>query len=218
MRDKNLPVFVQADTQLDYTTKTAHLRLRPLSLDDGDNIFDLGRKSTSSSWPAPSAREECESWVHERLANGISNIHCVEVPIAEWGNSTERIEFHRVIGLIGSKTLPQIGYWFDPDYRGKGYLDEALKAWVPLFWQHHPEEDTRIDLERPHLEYWAQQTPYGGYAGFSRDTLRKIGFIGYIGKEVEIDGKKVVRDVWVIKRPTKYMFGLKVSPTGALIV
>lgn len=42
----------------------------------------------------------------------------------------------RVVGLIGAVRAPEVGYMFNADYWGRGYATEALKAFMPLFFDH----------------------------------------------------------------------------------
>ena len=43
----------------------------------------------------------------------------------------------RVIGLIGAVRAPEVGYMFNNNYWGKGYATEALRAFLPLFFDHY---------------------------------------------------------------------------------
>lgn len=42
----------------------------------------------------------------------------------------------RVIGLIGAVRTPEVGYMFNTSYWGRGYATEALRAFMPMFFDH----------------------------------------------------------------------------------
>ena len=41
----------------------------------------------------------------------------------------------RMIGVIGTPRESELAYKLHPDFWGKGYMSEALKAFVDLFWE-----------------------------------------------------------------------------------
>lgn len=45
---------------------------------------------------------------------------------------------YRVVGLMGSKAFPEIGYMLDPTVWGMGVATEALRAIVPALWEAMP--------------------------------------------------------------------------------
>lgn len=48
----------------------------------------------------------------------------------------------RVIGLIGAVRAPEVGYMFNAEYWGRGYATEALRAFMPLFFEHYSGKNT----------------------------------------------------------------------------
>lgn len=45
---------------------------------------------------------------------------------------------YRVVGLVGSKAFPEIGYVLDPVVYGQGVATEALRAILPSLWEVMP--------------------------------------------------------------------------------
>lgn len=85
----------------------------------------------------------------------------------------------RVIGLIGAVRAPEVGYMLNADYWGRGYATEALRAFMPLFFDHysggigerfeHAEAHTDPELES------------------SQNVLSKVGFTLYEKRERDFE-------------------------------
>ncbi|KAF1937851.1 hypothetical protein EJ02DRAFT_458381 [Clathrospora elynae] len=92
----------------------------------------------------------------------------------------------RVIGLIGAVRAPEIGYMLNASHWGHGYATEALRAFMPLFFEHFSGHElashdaanhhvtTADDLNAPRFEYAEALTDTELVA--SHNVLTKAGF------------------------------------------
>ena len=85
----------------------------------------------------------------------------------------------RVIGLIGAVRAPEVGYMLNADYWGKGYATEAMRAFMPLFFDHF----SGGDYEK--YEYAEAQTDPELEA--SQNVLLKVGFTLYEKREKDFE-------------------------------
>ncbi|KAK4983698.1 hypothetical protein LTR50_007058 [Elasticomyces elasticus] len=119
--------------------RTPRLLLRPITDDDVHDIFTINANPEVMKYisrPPATDIEETRAWLADHRA-GPSTFQCAAQllhPEADGAASEPR----RVIGILGSPTFPNIGYLFHPDYQGKGYATEALRAFVPAMFGHMP--------------------------------------------------------------------------------
>lgn len=102
----------------------------------------------------------------------------------------------RVIGLIGAVRAPEVGYMLNANYWGKGYATEALRAFLPLFFDHF------CGGEQPRYEYAEAHTDPELIA--SHNVLQKVGFTLFELREKDFENPLLgLRDtlVYRIHRP-----------------
>ena len=60
------------------------------------------------------------------------------MPVDAVSSGPPQCHRYRVIGLLGSKSFPEIGYVFDPAVYGQGVATEAMNAFLPALWDAMP--------------------------------------------------------------------------------
>ena len=80
-----------------------------------------------------------------------------------------------VKSLTGVHELPQAGFWFDQQCRGKGHVSEVIMAWVLMY--RYP--DGHPSLLR--MEKWALWTKTKRGDVRTRKVMKKFRFV-YVGR------------------------------------
>jgi RimJ/RimL family protein N-acetyltransferase len=81
--------------------------------------------------------------------------------------------------MIGAVRAPEVGYMFNANYWGKGYATEALKAFIPAFFDHYS------GGPQGRFEYAVALTDPELVA--SQNVLQKVGFKLYEKREKDFD-------------------------------
>ncbi|KAF2742693.1 acyl-CoA N-acyltransferase, partial [Sporormia fimetaria CBS 119925] len=180
-----------------YTTKTERLLLRPLRLDDAPAV-NVMRAHPEVMLHTPML--PCDdisktlAWIqgcHDRPNNWN---FAIELLPSE--GTPDLSDSSRVIGLVGAVRAPEVGYMLNFDYWGKGYATEALRGFLPLFFEYYSGGE-REEQER--FEYAeAQVDPV---LRTSRRVLEKAGFQKYEFKPDNFENPVLgLRDTVVYRR------------------
>ena len=202
LNDYLLPLFSVTEkisTMAPTTTVTRNLRLRPLHANDTEAIIRLRTDPQIFYWRTSDTPAEATQWLKDRLEDPKSMIYCVEIMVPVASDVFEAY----TIGLTGAHQIPEIGYIFSPSHWGKGYATEALRAWMSLYWQMHPQGHPSLEGTDERFVLRAETGPEGKA---SAKVLQNCGFAFERKKEIEEEyekGKKgaVVVDCWVAERP-----------------
>ena len=181
---------------------TDRLILRPLLPNDGDAIYALRSNpqviATCLAHLQLETKADFIDFVKSMTESKQCVSHCVELLLSSphQGKAAKSKEprntrdedkqadsVHQdqgdsqVIGLVGAHHVPEIGYMFFPEYWGKGYATEALKAWMEWYWKAYPRKDEAG-------EYLKALT--GPEATSSRRVLKKSGFTWWCKSQREV--------------------------------
>ncbi|KAF4548953.1 Hypothetical protein D9617_24g016670 [Elsinoe fawcettii] len=89
------------------------------------NIVPFNNPSTQSPHLSSSTTI---TFLQARKARPTFLMYAITLPLP---NPSPSGKTHKVIGLLGAKAFPEIGYSLSPHYQGKGYMTEALRAFLP---------------------------------------------------------------------------------------
>ena len=102
---------------------TSRLRIRELTSDDLEPVFDTLRPETSGGRVFEKKTiSDAERWLHNRMAEQS------ELGYSIWGIQKENADLVGVCGLIPWKPVPMICYAVRVYYQGNGYGTEAARA------------------------------------------------------------------------------------------
>ncbi|KZM23823.1 uncharacterized protein EKO05_0001036 [Ascochyta rabiei] len=170
--------------------KTERLLLRPLKLEDAEDVVLMHKHPEVMKHTAilPSDdlektrqwiqgchdRDDCWNFVIELLPSRKAKFVSAQ-PAADHAethpSSTKQSREQpepRVIGLIGAVRAPEVGYMLNADHWGKGYATEAMKAFMPLFFDHFSGGDNeKYEYAEAHTDPELES---------SQRVLRKVGF------------------------------------------
>ncbi|KJX94455.1 hypothetical protein TI39_contig4192g00002 [Zymoseptoria brevis] len=193
------------------TIKTPRLVLTTLQMSDLDEVMPLITDFEIMKWtsrPPVQDLDQGRTWLSARaLGSPVFNF-----AIRELSPSTHEVLPH-IVGILGAVDIATCGYIIASSYAGKGYASEALRAFIPAYFEHVPpasESGTGHDI----LDAFTDTTNFA-----SHRVLEKCGFVKCETLENEFENWHFgTRDtiVWRYSRPGSTLEGLRNgSMTGA---
>lgn len=109
-----------------------------------------------------------------------------------------------MIGLIGAVRTPEIGYMFNSSYWGHGYATEALRAFIPLFFEHFSGGDNEL------YDYAEALTDTELVS--SQNVLLKAGFKLHDRREKDFENPVLGTRDTLVYRMERHDVGSKAKP------
>ncbi|KAF1979701.1 acyl-CoA N-acyltransferase [Bimuria novae-zelandiae CBS 107.79] len=134
------------------TAKTERLLVRPLTMEDAEDVVLMRSHPEvmkhTSILPSDDV-EKSKAWIQ----GCFDRENCWNFVIELLPSAREDLSSPRVIGLIGAVRAPEVGYMLNNNYWGKGYATEALRAFMPLFFEHYSGgEQGRFEYAEAHTD------------------------------------------------------------------
>jgi ribosomal-protein-alanine N-acetyltransferase len=160
--------------------RTERLLLRRVRMSDLADFHDILRRPQAMEfWSTPPHPDMAttEAWMQSTVARPEGT---VEFAVEHEG---------RVIGKAGGGEMPEIGYIFHPDYWGRGFAYEAMRAVVDCAFTTQPVDHLLADIDPRNVA--------------SRRLLEKLGFAysHHADNTFCINGVWVHSDFYILPRP-----------------
>ena len=172
---------------------TDRLQLTPISINDIDEVIRLRTDPRIFYWRTVDTKEQAEKWLRDRLTDP----RCLNyrIDLKENAKTDGQIQ---AVGLLGAPRLPEVGYIIDPAHWGQGYATEALRGYMENYWRLYPAGHPSLESTAEGLFLKAETGPE---AAASRKVLQKCGFVFNGKREEEEEGRFVLLDCWICRRP-----------------
>ncbi|KAF2218370.1 acyl-CoA N-acyltransferase [Elsinoe ampelina] len=122
--------------------KTERLILRAINpYEDAEDVHEWYTYADALKFTTRSPRAslaETTTLLHQRNTSPIMYALTIPRPPSVSPPSTSPPSRRKVIGLLGCKHFPEIGYSLNPAYQGQGYMTEALLAFLPVLFEAMP--------------------------------------------------------------------------------
>jgi|MudIll2142460700_1097286.scaffolds.fasta_scaffold582228_2 ribosomal-protein-alanine N-acetyltransferase len=121
-------------SQLPLVIETAHLKLRPWSTDDVEDIWPIVSDPEFPklmSWEAHKDKSETRAWL-DAASRVVASNEEVKWAIEHEGKAIGSIGFHEITWKVRAFRLDraELGYWLSPAHQRKGFMTEAVQAIV----------------------------------------------------------------------------------------
>ena len=121
-------------SKLPLVIETAHLKLRPWSTDDVEDIWPIVSDPEFPklmSWEAHKDKSQTLAWL-DAASHVVASNEEVKWAIEHEGKAIGSIGFHEITWQIRAFRLDraELGYWLSPAHQRKGFMTEAVQAIV----------------------------------------------------------------------------------------